>query len=94
MRGAQGLGRAAPHKLILITRLRRMGKSLNLDTLRTFLDFKADTPQLAEIFKLLPNTELFGKRLEEAVSIINYRTRVRDSDFMSLPGVIQDSSHS
>ncbi|MCL2157945.1 MAG: ATP-binding protein [Oscillospiraceae bacterium] len=34
------------NKIILITRPRRMGKSLNLDTLKTFLDFNVDSQQL------------------------------------------------
>lgn len=79
-------------KVLLFTRPRRMGKSLNIDTLRTFLDFKSDSRAL---FKglYIEKSEVFEQINTYPVVYLNLRdidTNTLDSMLSSLRSKMLD----
>ncbi|MCL2159542.1 MAG: AAA family ATPase [Oscillospiraceae bacterium] len=71
------------NKFILITRPRRMGKSLNLDTLRTFLDLKRSTSHLFSGL-YIEKSPVFSQINTYPVLYLN----LKDIDSSSLEGAI------
>ncbi|MDR1861469.1 MAG: AAA family ATPase, partial [Candidatus Ancillula sp.] len=62
-----------PSKVTLITRPRRMGKTLNMDTLRTFLDPKVESEQLFKGMKI-EQSEYYNLQNQHPVIWLSFRT--------------------
>ncbi|MDR1861425.1 MAG: ATP-binding protein [Candidatus Ancillula sp.] len=74
-----------PSKVTLITRPRRMGKTLNMDTLRTFLDPKVDSEQLFKGMKI-EQSKYYNLQNQHPVIWLSFRTFTNEDmrgDFFS-----------